>query len=137
MRQVTGKRGSRGMRTAMTASMSHVSVSLSVWEHRASERIPLRAWCFVEARQRTFLVLTSDFSLGGIGLDGTSALRVGDAPIVHVMLPDGGELRAKAEVTYVADKRVGLRWVGVVPELAAIYQSLTDDEFTGVRRIVR
>jgi hypothetical protein len=117
--------------------MSHSTVSLSAWEHRASERISLRAWCFVEARERTHLVLTSDFSLGGIGLDGSSALRVGDKPIVHVMLPDGGELRASAEVVYVSGKRAGLRWVSVSPELAAVYQSLTDDEVTGVRRIFR
>jgi hypothetical protein len=117
--------------------MSHTPVSLSTWEHRASDRIPLRAWCFVEARHRTYVVLSTDLSLGGLGLEGISGVQVGDKPIVHVMLPDGGELRASADVRYVNGKRAGVRWVSAPPDLAAVYQSLTEDEFTGVRRIVR
>lgn len=121
----------------LAARMSHSVVSHSAWEHRASERIPLCAWCFVETRERTFLALSSDFSLGGIGLDGASVLRVGDAPTLHVMLPDGNELRARAEVMYVAGQRTGLRWCNASASVASVYRSLTDDECTGVRRIAR
>jgi hypothetical protein len=117
--------------------MSHSSVSALAFEHRTSERIPLRTWCFVEARDRTYVVLTSDLSLGGLGLDGASGVRVGDSATVHVMLPDGGELRASVEVRHVKGKRIGVRWRAVSPELLAVYQSLADDEVTGVRRIVR
>lgn len=117
--------------------MSHSSMSNLAFEHRTSERIPLRAWCFVEARDRTYVVLTSDLSLGGLGLEGASSVRVGENATVHVMLPDGGELRARVEVRHVKGKRIGVRWLGFSSELVAVYQSLADDEVTGVRRIVR
>lgn len=118
--------------------MPHAVVSRPfAWERRASERLLFQAWCFVETEQRTYVALTNDLSLGGLGLNGLGDLSVGDFITIHLMLPDGGELRGRAEVRHVIGKHAGLRWVRCSPKLTALYQSLSDDECTGIRRIVR
>lgn len=107
------------------------------WERRASERFLFQAWCFVETDERTHVALTNDLSLGGLGLNGLSGLAVGDLVTIHLMLPDGGDLRGRAEVCNTIGKHAGLRWVRSSPKLSALCQSLCDDECTGIRRIVR
>lgn len=118
--------------------MPHAFVSKPfAWERRASERLLFQAWCFVETDERTYVALTNDLSLGGLGLNGVTGLQVGDFITVHLMLPDGGELRGRAEVRNALGKHAGLRWVRSSPKLSALYQSLSEDECTGIRRIVR